>query len=145
MKNMCVVYVTLRMCETMLLIIQTLLQMKNKAFYAPSYPTTEPDVDLKLITRSPGRMDVGQYKSGMLTRDGEEHYLFVENDMQKKQTTAEQRNPHVYEGRCINVNQKLDGTLYPTFNRPPYTQAFAFKHFCLAAAEELLLVAGRIG
>jgi hypothetical protein len=26
-----------------------------------------------------------------------------------------QRNPHVYEGKYINVNRKKDGTLYPTF------------------------------
>lgn len=108
-----------------------------------AFPNTEPCVDLKLITRSPGRMDIGQYRSGMLTRDAEDHYLFVENDMLKRQTTAQQRNPHVYEGRYINVNRSPEGKLYPTFNRPPYTTTFSFSHFCLAAAEELQQVAGR--
>ncbi len=110
--------------------------------YATSYPTTETCVDLKLISRTPGRMDIGQYKSGMLTRDGEEHWLFVENDRERP-ATVWQRNPHVYEGRYINVIRKPDGTLYPTFNRPSYTPSFSFRHFCLAAAEELLQVAGK--
>lgn len=46
---------------------------------ATLYPDTELGVDLKLLTRQTGRMGIGQYKSGMLTRDAEDHYLFVED------------------------------------------------------------------
>lgn len=77
--------------------------------------------------------------------DGDDHFLFVENATDKKRLTAQQRNPHIYEGRCINVNSKPDGTPYPTFNRPQFMPFYTFKHFCLEAAEELLQVAGRIG
>lgn len=115
-----------------------------KATFAPVYPNTELCVDLKLLTHEPGRLDIGQYRSGMLTRDADDHYLFIENATDRKRLTATQRNPHVYEGRFINVNRKPDGTIYPTFNRPPLTPSFTFKHFCLAAAEELLAVAGNI-
>ena len=54
------------------------------------------------------------------------------------------RNPHVYLGKRINVNLKDDGTLYPTFNRPQYTESFTFQDFCREAAEELLAVAGLV-
>lgn len=112
---------------------------------ATVYPNTEPCIDLKLLTRQPGRIAVGDYIDGAITRDGDEHYLFIENATEKKRQTVTQRNPHIYEGLFINVNRKPDGTPYPTFNRPQFTADFTFKHFCLAAAEELLAVAGVIG
>lgn len=111
---------------------------------ATVYPNTEPCIDLKLLTRQPGRIAIGDYLDGAITRDGDDHYLFIENATEKKRQTATQRNPHVYEGIFINVNRKPDGTHYPTFNRPQFTADFTFKHFCLAAAEELLAVAGII-
>lgn len=109
------------------------------------YPNTEPCIDLKLLTRQPGRIPIGEYRGGVITRDADDHFLFVENAEDKKRQTVTQRNPHIYEGRYINVNRKPDGTPYPTFNRPQFTPDFTFKHFCLAAAEELLQVAGQIG
>ena len=54
-----------------------------------------------------------------------------------------QRNPHVYEGTYINVNRKKDGTLYPTFNRPQFTEKFTFQEFCLQAAKELWVISGQ--
>ena len=105
------------------------------------FPNTELSVDLKLITRKPGRMHVGEYINCMLTRDGEDHFEAVETASEKKQT-AEQRNPIVYLGTCINLHRKADGTIYPTFNRPRYTADFTFADFCREAAEELLVVAG---
>jgi hypothetical protein len=106
------------------------------------YPNTELGVDLKLITRKPGRMTVGDSINCMLTHDGDYHYTAVENAIERK--LAEQRNPHIYVGCRINVNRKPDGTLYPTFNRPRYTKDFSFQDFCREAAEELLMVAGLI-
>ncbi len=112
---------------------------------ATLYPDTELGVDLKLLTRQTGRMGIGQYKRGMLTRDAEDHYLFVENDTGGKRQTAARRNRYVYVGRCVNVKRKPDGKLFTTFNRPPLTPEFTFRLFCLAAAEELLTIARRIG
>lgn len=105
------------------------------------FPTTELGVDLKLLTREAGRMSVGAYLDGVITRDGEDHFCFIQNDDGKKMA-ATQRNPHVYMGKRINVNRKGDGTLYPTFCRPSYTEDFTFQDFCREAAEELLEVAG---
>jgi hypothetical protein len=107
------------------------------------HPHTELGVDLKMMTREPGRMPVGAYLDGAITHNGEDHYTFIQNDPQKK-VVQMQRNPHVYMGKCINVNKKDDGTPYPTFNRPSFNEDFTFHDFCREAAEELLIVAGLV-
>lgn len=70
------------------------------------YPNTELGIDLKLMTKEPGRMAVGEYLDGAITHDGEDHFTFVQNDQEKKLQKVVQRNPHVYEGTYINVNRK---------------------------------------
>ncbi len=117
-------------------------EVENDQLFKDFYPNTELGVDLKLITRTPGRMPVGDFINCMLTRDSDYHYTAVENDIKRK--VAEQRNPYVYTGKRINVHLKSDGTPYPTFNRPRYTKDFSFQDFCREAAEELLVVAGLI-
>ena len=112
---------------------------KEKGFY----PNTELGIDLKLITRKPGRLGIGEYLDGAITHDGEDHFTFVQNDSEKKKDKVVQRNPHVYEGTYINVNRKKDGTLYPTFNRPQFTEKFTFQDFCLQAAKELWVISGQ--
>lgn len=107
------------------------------------YPNTELGIDLKLITRKPGRLGIGEYLDGAITHDGEDHFTFVQNDSEKKKDKVVQRNPHVYEGTYINVNRKKDGTLYPTFNRPQFTEKFTFQDFCLQAAKELWIISGQ--
>ena len=111
---------------------------KEKGFY----PNTELGIDLKLITCKPGRMAVGEYLDGAITHDGEDHFTFVQNDSEKKKKVV-QRNPHVYEGTYINVNRKKDGTLYPTFNRPQFSERFTFQDFCQGAADELLCICSK--
>jgi len=108
------------------------------------FPNTELDVDLKLMTCEPGRMPVGAYLDGAITHDDEDHFTFIQNDPEKKKLVVTQRNPHVYVGKRININRKEDGTLYPTFNRPRYSESFNFQDFCREAAEELLMVSGLI-
>lgn len=34
------------------------------------YPNTELGIDLKLITRKPGRLGIGEYLGGAITHDG---------------------------------------------------------------------------
>lgn len=104
------------------------------------YPNTEPCIDLKLLTRQPGRLPVGDYIDGAITRDDEDHFLFIENATDRKRNEVLRRNPHVYEGVYINIKRKPDGTLYPTFNRPRFDEQFTCRDFCHGAAEELLQV-----
>ncbi len=106
------------------------------------HPNTESCVDIKLMTRQPGRMPLGEYLPGMLTRDGEDHFLFIEN-ADKKRVVAH-RNPRIYRGRFVNVLRRADGSLVLTFNRPTLNENFTFQNFCREAAGELLAVAGLI-
>lgn len=106
------------------------------------HPNMELGIDLKLFTRTLGRMNIGEVRPGAITRDGEDHFTFFESALEKKMDSSTKRNPHVLELNRINVNRKNDGTLYPTFNRPRYSEEFTFQDFCREAAEELLMVAG---
>lgn len=116
----------------------------SKLLFKDFFPNTELGVDLKLLTRKAGRMKVGAYLDGTITHDSEDHFTFIQNAFENE-VEAEHRNPHVYKGVRINVKRKIDGTLYPTFNRPRYTEDFTFQDFFREAAEELLAVAGLIG
>ena len=106
------------------------------------FPDTHLCVDLKILSRKPGRMHVGEYINCLLTRDGEDHFEAIEDALKKQ--AAVHRNPIIYKGMHINVHRTADGTLYPTFSRPHYTECFTFKDFCRKAAEELMAVSGLV-
>jgi len=114
-------------------------EVETEQLYRNFYPNTELGIDLKLFTRKPGRMHVGNSIICTLTRDGEDHFEAVEDALKKQ--VAERRNPIIFKGMRINVHSRADGTLYPTFNRPHYTKRFTFSDFCRKAAEELMAVA----
>ncbi len=101
-------------------------------------------IDLTTYLQSDALPQVGKVYHGDLMLDGEFDVCFVQDGNVEKRTEAVQRNPYVYRGLRINVHRKPDGTLYPTFNRPGYTQFFGFQHFCREAAQELLAVAGLV-
>ena len=105
------------------------------------YPNTELDVDLKLVTQKQGRMELGEYLDGMITRDGEDHFTFVENATEQRKT--ERRNPSIYEGQWINVKRRADGTVYPTFKRTKGIGAGKLGDYAVNTTCELLMVAGK--
>ena len=107
------------------------------------HPNTELGVDVKFLTREPGRMNVGDSMGGLITCDKEGHFTFVENAAERKVNVVP-RNPHVFEGKYINISRRSDGSLYPALRRPCYNSLFTFKDFCHAAAEELMAVAGLV-
>lgn len=117
---------------------------KSCRLFKDIFPNTELGVDLKLMTCKPGRMEVGDLLGGVITRDGEEHYTFLENAKVMRRL-SNPRNPLAYHGTTINIHRKADGTLYPTFNRPAITDDYSFALFCCEAAEELIFVAGLLG
>jgi hypothetical protein len=80
----------------------------------------------------------------MLTRDGSDHFSFIQNAPKKKRV-VNPRNPRVYSGRYVNVSQQDDGSMYPNFNRPRYSENFSFKDLCREAAAELIVIAGLVG
>lgn len=105
------------------------------------YPNTELDVDLKLVTQEQGRMELGEYLDGMITRDGEDHFTFVENATEQRK--AERRNPSIYMGQWINVKRRADGTVYPTFKRTKGIGAGKLGDYAVNTTCELLMVAGK--
>ena len=107
-----------------------------------AYANTELCVDLKLLKQKPGRLRVGKCLEGILTRDGREHFTFVEEAAEMKRAAVVSRNPIVYAGACINVHRRDDGSLYPTFRQPQLSTFYTFKDFCREAAEELRMMAG---
>lgn len=105
------------------------------------YPNTELDVDLKLVTQKQGRMELGEYLDGMITRDGDDHFTFVENDTERGK--AERRNPSIYMGQWINVKRRADGTVYPTFKRTKGIGAGKLGDYAVSTTCELLMVVGK--
>ena len=106
------------------------------------HPHTEPCVDLKLFTQRPGPLDVGAFLPGVITRDGEYHYAFVQNVVKERLTVR--RTPCIYRGAYLNVHRSDDGSMYVTFRRPRLTKNFTFADYCRAAAEELFIVSGLV-
>lgn len=105
------------------------------------YPNTELGVDLKLVTQKQGRMELGEYLDGMITRDGEDHFTFVENATEQRK--AERRNPTIFSGQWINVKRRADGTVYPTFKRTKGIGAGKLGDYAVSTTCELLMVAGK--
>lgn len=105
------------------------------------YPNKELGVDLKLVTQEQGRMELGEYLDGMITRDGEDHFTFVENDTEQRK--AERRNPSIYMGQWINVKRRADGTVYPTFKRTKGIGAGKLGDYAVNTTCELLMVVGK--
>lgn len=105
------------------------------------YPNTELDVDLKLVTQKQGRMELGEYLDGMITRDGEDHFTFVENATEQRKATR--RNPSIYMGQWINVKRRADGTVYPTFKRTKSIGAGKLGDYAVNTTCELLMVVGK--
>ncbi len=79
------------------------------------YPNTELAVDLKLLTLQPGRMPEGAYFNGVLRRDEEQHFTFI----QTLPLTAGKRNPHVYKGQYVTITRKDDGSYRPNLKQMP--------------------------
>lgn len=97
------------------------------------HPNTELCIDLKTLTRQPGRMDEGIVIPGLLTRDSEDHYTFIQTLL----PSAGKRNPRVFDGRCITVTIKDDGTPRLNFKPLKETESLDVDTFANAVADEL--------
>jgi len=95
-------------------------------------------MDVKTYLRNDHITQKGKDYSGVLNRDSDYHYTFVEDAPKENLITIVRRSPHIYKGTCVNVVRRADGNLYPTFNRPKYSEGFGFQDFCIAAAKELI-------
>lgn len=102
------------------------------------YPNTELGIDLKLLTCRPGRIETGKVINGTITRDGEDHFTFVQNHQPTRDKAG--ANPHLYRGSCVNIiGGNPDFRL--SFNRPRIRDADKLALFCRQAAKELRVIA----
>lgn len=126
------------------------------------FPNTELDVDIKLLTLKPGRLDLGEGITGIIVRDNEFHYTFVQiasetdvkespdatkptpPDASEKKGARVKRNPIVIPGNCVNLHRKGNGSFYPTFRYPELTEHYTWNSFCIEAAKEILSLTGLI-
>ena len=98
------------------------------------YPNTELGVDLKLFTRTPGRLMIGKDYSGVLARDEEYHYTFVEIP---GCSFSHKRNPHVFEGRYITVTRRDDGTYRLNFRPVKMGRRFSIDRYAAGVSGEI--------
>lgn len=134
------------------------------------FPHSELDIVLKLLTRKPGRLNVGECLQGAIVHDDEYHYTFIEDEPQgtmaapndatttdarnatatgapvatEKKGTRVKRNPIVIPGNCVNLHRKGNGSFYPTFRYPELTEHYTWNSFCIEAAKEILSLTGLI-
>ena len=111
-------------------------EVETNQLFKNFFPDTHLNVDLKLVTREQGRIPVGAYLDGAITRDGENHFSFFQNDAEKKRLVVKQRNPHVFDGEYITLTRRDDGSLRPNFKPMPKLGAnlsvdnYAFEVYC---------------
>ena len=98
-------------------------------------PNTHLCVDVKTFLRQERIAKLNKPYQGVLTRDGEEHFNFVETSS----PTLGKRNPRIYDGKCITVTLWEDGSRHLNFK-----QRALGKDFCCEAARELLALGGLV-
>ena len=98
------------------------------------HPHTELGVDLKLLTREPGRMPVGAMIDGAIAHDGEDHFSFTET----LPSTNGKRNPHVFRGKYITITRRDDGTLRLNFRPLRQGPGFNLERYATGVSNEIL-------
>ena len=106
----------------------------KKDFQNFMFTNTELCIDLKLVTRQPGRMAAGKCLDGKLTRDADNHYTFIEG----LPSTNGKRNPHVFIGKYITITRRDDGSLRPNFKPVVMGDDFSTYNYARDVANELL-------
>lgn len=90
-------------------------------------------VDVKTFLRRDRVTQLGKGYTGVLTRDTEDHYTFVE----MLPTTTGKRNPHVFTGKYITITRRDDGTLRPNFRPMKRDEHFSIESYAIGVMREL--------
>ena len=91
-------------------------------------------MDVKTILHSDSIAKKGKDYQGVLTKDNDEHYTFVETIP----AVAEKRNPQVYRGQYITITRRDDGTYRPNFRPVKMGAGFNVGRYAADVANELL-------
>ena len=89
-------------------------------------------VDVKFRLRHDRIAVIGKNYPGVLRRDEECHYTFTET------ANADKRNPRVFEGKCITVTRRDDGTLRLNFRPVTMGADFNAATYATDVANEIL-------
>ena len=92
-------------------------------------------MDVKTILHSDSITKIGKDYQGLLTRDTDSHYTFIENFSQ----IVAKRNPHVFRGQYITVTRRDDGTYSPNFRPIPTGRGFRLERYALGVYNEICL------
>ncbi|MBR1521628.1 MAG: hypothetical protein IJ635_10380 [Bacteroidaceae bacterium] len=91
-------------------------------------------VDMKTCLRNDRITQLGKDYVGVLTRDGEDHYLFTEANFP---SAAGRRNVHLYEGEHITCTKRLNGSLRLNFKHLKVDADFSVDGYAIEVANEI--------
>ena len=91
-------------------------------------------MDVKTVLHSDSISKIGKDYQGVLTRDTDEHYTFIETIP----PVAEKRNPQVFKGKFITVTRNSNGTYRPNFKPMKIDADFSLDQYANGVANELL-------
>lgn len=90
-------------------------------------------MDVKTLLHNDRRTKLGKDYQGVLTRDTEGHYSFVETIG----LTDGKRNPHVFFGKHITITRRDDGSYRLNFKPLKMNADFSVDIFAIEVYEEL--------
>lgn len=101
------------------------------------FRNTELCVDVKTFLRHDRIAKIGKNYTGVLCHDKDDHYAFVETGLTA--ANANIRNPHIFEGKYINVTRRLrDGHVRFNFKDVDFGVGFNPSSFAIAVMKEIL-------
>ena len=109
---------------------------KMKKFFLKS--NTDLCMDVKTILHSDSISKIGKDYQGVLTRDEETHYVFIETIP----PAAEKRNPQIFRGEFITITRRDDGSYRPNFRPIPRGEGFSLERYALGVYNEICMALG---
>ena len=101
------------------------------------YPNTDLCVDIKTFLRDDRNTKIGKDYTGMLQRDSDDHYLFVETA--QPASAACKRNPRLFDGKYISVTRRMkDGHTRFNFKEVDFGGRFNPLSFAIGVMKEII-------
>lgn len=101
------------------------------------FRNTDLCMDVKTFLRHDRIAKIGKNYTGVLCHDKDDHYAFVETGLTA--ANANIRNPHIFEGKYINVTRRLrDGHVRFNFKDVDFGGRFNPSSFAIAVMKEIL-------
>ena len=101
------------------------------------FRNTDLCMDVKTFLRHDRIAKIGKNYTGVLCHDKDDHYAFVETGLTA--ANANIRNPHIFEGKYINVTRRLrDGHIRFNFKDVDFGVGFNPLSFAIAVMREIL-------